>query len=252
MPPWIEALGAEAGLVALIGAGGKKTTLQRVAREHPGRVAVTATTFCGPLEALGSGARRRILDEAGAPLPALQEADAAGPWCILGPPSKKGRYAGLPPEQVRALHDKGGFDATLVKADGARMRGVKAPRAGEPVLPWHTERVVALLSAAVLGQPLTEAVAHRPERIAAVTGLAPGATLTPEALARLIADPRGLLCGTGMATVVPVINQVDDAERQEQAWLAARHALALAEGRLERVVLTCMTAAADPLVAVVR
>ena len=38
-----EVLGARGGVVCLVGAAGKKTTLYRLASEHPGRVGVTAT-----------------------------------------------------------------------------------------------------------------------------------------------------------------------------------------------------------------
>ena len=39
----LDALVAHRGLVCLVGAGGKKTTLYRLAGEHPGRVGITAT-----------------------------------------------------------------------------------------------------------------------------------------------------------------------------------------------------------------
>ena len=249
MTDWIAALGAERGLVALAGAGGKKTALQRIAREHPGRVAATATTFTASLTAIGDDVRNVEDTGEGTPLPAAALDSEARRTCLLGAATKPGRRDPLSPGRVAALHREGGFDATLVKADGARMRGLKAPREGEPVLPPGTETVIGLMAIPVLGAPLDGDHAHRVERLAAVTGLEPGAALTVEALARVIAHPQGLFRDCNGARRVAVINQVDDAARREQAEAVAQRALALG-APVERVVLTCLIAA-EPVVAVV-
>ena len=52
-----------------------------------------------------------------------------------GPSAKPGRLGGVPGELIAGLHAEAGFAVTLVKADGARMRWLKAPRDDEPVLP---------------------------------------------------------------------------------------------------------------------
>ena len=41
----LEALGARRGILAAVGAGGKKTSLYQIFAAHPGRVALTTTTF---------------------------------------------------------------------------------------------------------------------------------------------------------------------------------------------------------------
>ena len=43
MTKLIDALGAHSGIVCAVGAGGKKSVLYQLAREHPGRYALTAT-----------------------------------------------------------------------------------------------------------------------------------------------------------------------------------------------------------------
>jgi probable selenium-dependent hydroxylase accessory protein YqeC len=50
-----------------------------------------------------------------------------------------------------------------------------------------------LMSAEAINQPLSEEIAHRPERIAAVTGVNVGDVLTPEVVARLVMSERGAL-----------------------------------------------------------
>ncbi|MGH6944667.1 MAG: selenium cofactor biosynthesis protein YqeC, partial [Geminicoccaceae bacterium] len=99
------------------------------------------------------------------------------------------------------------------------------------------------------GQALDETVAHRPERVAAVTGAAPGEPLTVDHLARLLSSAQGSLQGVGDATVVPIVNMVDDGSAQTAARRIAERALA-ATRRFDRVVLAAMTAR-DPLIEVI-
>jgi probable selenium-dependent hydroxylase accessory protein YqeC len=165
------------------------------------------------------------------------------------PSPKPGRVGGVSPEVLAKLHDEGRFAVTLVKADGARMRWIKAPSAGEPVLPPGVATVLPLVSAKVFGQPLTEVVAHRLERVVGVTGAQPGEPLTPEHVARLLTSEQGALQGVGSAAVVPIINMVDDEAKRAAARAAARHALAWSN-RLARIVLASMTAT-DPVIEVV-
>lgn len=168
---------------------------------------------------------------------------------FAGPSAKPGRLGGLAPEQVASLHARHDLTATLVKADGARMRLIKAPAEDEPILPPGTATVLPVVSARAIGRPLSPAIAHRPERLSRVTGAAAGETLAPIHLARLLVSATGALHRTGEATVVPIINMVDDQPARLAAREAARQALAMTR-RFERVVLTAMTAG-QPVVEVV-
>jgi len=245
----VDALGAREGIVSIVGAGGKKTTLYALAAAHPGRVGVTTTVF------MAKFSRRLGGHEIVSAVPDLsQEIAVAGrrnrivAWAR--PSEKPGRVGGVTPGEVLAAHDAGGFDVTLVKADGARMRAIKAPEADEPVPADGTTLVVPVVSAAAFGQPLNDTIAHRPERIAAVTGLQPNATITLEAVGALLASPQGALKDTGEARVVPVINAVDTASLHEQAARAARAALD-ATDRFDRVALTSHRGRDEPLVDVI-
>lgn len=247
----LDLLEARRGLVCAIGAGGKKTTLYRLAEAHraagTARIGLTCTVaMAPPPRSLGEP----IIGDPASLASALADPGRHGDLVVYATPSPKpGRVGGVPPDEVQRLHEAGGFGVTLVKADGARMRWIKAPAAGEPVLPAGTATVLALVSAKVFGQPLGETVAHRPERVAAVTGARPGEPLTPGHVARLLSSEAGALHGVGRAAVVAIINMVDDDAKRAAARAAAEQALA-ATTRLRRVVLTRMTAA-DPLVEVI-
>jgi probable selenium-dependent hydroxylase accessory protein YqeC len=155
----------------------------------------------------------------------------------------------VPADLVRRLHATRGFRLTLVKADGARMRLIKAPNPGEPVLPPDPDVILPVVSVHAVGRPLDERIAHRVERLAAITGRTPGDILRPEDLATLLAHPEGALQRAGGATVVPVINAVDDPVRRQAAREAASGALDRTE-RFDRVVLATMIGP-DPLVEVI-
>jgi probable selenium-dependent hydroxylase accessory protein YqeC len=244
----IDALEARDGIVCAVGAGGKKSVLYQLALEHPGRFALTATVhtteFTDEL-----GLQCIIADDAGLRRQ-LRAADSSRSVAYACPSSKPGRHAGVTPETIRAIHREGGFAATFVKADGARMRWIKAPAANEPIVVPGADLVIPVVSARAIAEPLNERVAHRVDRVAAVTGVAPGERLSPEAVGRLLASGHGSLYRTAGGRVAPVINMVDNDDKEELAQAAATAALA-ATSRFDRVVLCCLRRPERPVVAVV-
>lgn len=247
MSELLDLLHARDGIVCATGAGGKKSALFALAARHPGRVAFTTTVHTlPPPGALGArviiAPEERLEDE-------LRAHDDARFIAYACPGDKPGRLTGVPTTRIDALHAACGFDLTLVKADGARMRWVKAPGEDEPVLPAGMTTLLPVLSARALGEPLAERIAHRVERVAALTGATPGEIFMPMHAARLLASAEGLLKGAGDARVVPVINMVDDPARLQLATETAQQALALTI-RFDRIVLARLKDT-DPVVAVI-
>jgi probable selenium-dependent hydroxylase accessory protein YqeC len=244
----LELFNARRGMVCAVGAGGKKSTLYALADAHPGRHAITTTVFMAQFPDDLDG---EIVVEGPGTLAERVRTAGARRVAYACPGDKAGRHGAVPPELVRRLHDECGFETTFVKADGARMRWIKAPRDDEPVLPpGPLACVIPVLSARVLGEPLSERIAHRLDRVMAVTGLREGETIGPAHLAALLTHPEGVLKGGGNAPVVPVFNMVDDPERAAAARQAAELALAHTD-RFARVVLATMRRIGDPIVEVV-
>lgn len=244
----VEILAAGSGVVCLVGAGGKKSTIYRIVAQTTGRVAVTATVHTPPF-------RKRLAAETligrGDELKALVAGASRSRIVAYACPSdKKARLAGVEPGLVVDIHESCGFDLTLVKADGARLRRIKAPGPHEPALPPRCATLIPLVSVRAVGEPLDDSVAHRPELVAELTGAEPGWRITADHVARLLAHPRGGLKHAERAErVIPVINMVDTAEQRYTARLIAEQVLERAPG-LDRVVLTRMVAE-DPVVDVV-
>jgi probable selenium-dependent hydroxylase accessory protein YqeC len=245
----LDLLDARSGIVGAVGAGGKKSLLQHLATTHPGRVAITATVFTTYFqEHLGFEVAIDEDDQLPSRVASLDPARSVAYAC---PGDKPGRRAGASAATIERIHRECGFAATYVKADGARMRMVKAPAEDEPALPPGCTTVVPILSARAIGERLTSRIAHRVERVEQVAGMRENDPITAEHLGRLLASPDGMMKSTGSRRVVPVINMVDDDERAALARRAAEVALQLAD-RFDRVVLTCLARMDDPLVDVVR
>lgn len=246
----LEVLGATHGLVCCVGAGGKKSTLYRLAAAHLGRVGLTATAH---IERFSTAhARQGVIadeatleDEVAARLQQDRRVFFAKP-CAL-----PGRLEGVSFSQLARIRERCGFDLCLVKADGARNRILKAPAAHEPALPPETDTVIPVCSIRAIGLPLDEKVCHRPELFAEITGLALGGTIEPLHLARLLASPQGSLRGVGNARVIPLINMVDDGRLEALAVAVAKTALRLTS-RFESVVLAAMRDEARPIRRIIR
>lgn len=247
-PLLIDLLGARDGIVCAVGAGGKKSVLYQLIREHPGRVALTATVHTTEFPA--DLPIEQIVDDEAMLRDRVLAAGQSRSVAYASPSGKAGRHAGVSAATIRSIHDEGRFAATFVKADGARMRWIKAPAKDEPMMVPGADTVIPVVSARVIGEPLSERVAHRIERVEAVTGVARGMPLTPEAVARLMVSEEGALHLTGAARVVPVINMVDNARQEEMARATATAAIAMTS-RFDRVVLCCLRRTSGPVVAVV-
>lgn len=248
MSELLDVLEARTGIICAVGAGGKKTTLYRLAGLHPGRVGITATVpiarFPRTLDA------EEVIADVEELARAVVEAAARHRRIAFALPEvKKARYGGLPGELLREIRNRAGFDCVLVKADGARMRWIKAPDDSEPLIPSGATTVLPVVSARAIGEPLSEQIAHRPSRVEAVTGARIGEPLSTTHVARLLASPAGALRDTGHALIVPILNMVDSNALRRVAERAARQALDLTD-RFDRVVLTSAERR-DPLVQVI-
>ena len=237
----LDGLEAGSGIVCVIGAGGKKSTMMRLAQAQGERVALSATTRI-PRQGLRGCAR--LLSFEGRPC-AAEVMARLGPERVVayaGAPARAERLEGLDPALIREVHDEGGFAATYVKADGARNRLAKAHGPGEPRLVPGAATVLLVASVRALGRPLEERVVHRHRRFAALAGARPGDAVTAAHLGAVLAWQLRELAGAGAAHIVAVVNMVDDDERLAAARAVAREVVRHG-APVRRLALTSMTAA---------
>jgi len=244
----LEALGARTGVVCMVGAGGKKSTMYRLAQAHDGRVAVTTTVHIPPFPTW-LDADPVVTDAAELGALVLAAARQRKRIAYATRTDKPGRFGGVAAHTVAQLHLQAKFDVTLVKADGARRKYIKGPGGRQPIVPDNAATVIPVVSALVAGKPLEQRSAHYVENMAALLGLQPGEILKPLHVAKtLAAYVQGAWLPAG-AQLVPLINMAEDqASRSAAAEIAA--ALLELVPRVTRVVIAHMQAN-DPLVAVV-
>ena len=195
--------------VAVVGAGGKKTTLYTLASRLSNAV-VTASVRIPIFDPHVS-----VVSVTQDPVARLETASAEEfPLGLVPEREREDRYLGYESAVVTDLgstHD----GPVLVKADGARSREFKAPDDREPQIPAASDVVIPIASVDVVGEPLTEATVHRPERVVAVAreaglDVTVGTTVTPELVGTVLAsDTGGMKDIPADATPVPLVNKVD-------------------------------------------
>jgi len=118
------------------------------------------------------------------------------------------KLMGLTPAEVCQLHAHHTDALLVVEADGARGLQLKAPGEHEPQIPACADVVCVLVHLDAIGQPLDERIAHRVERIARITGTAPGQMITSELVIALMTHAEGGLKGIpASARKVAVLTQ---------------------------------------------
>lgn len=173
-------------LIAIVGAGGKSTLLFALGGELVAggrRVILTTTTKM---------ARDQVTEPAcWSDDPAIVEAAlVGGPALFVAQDEIPGKITGPSPEAVNRLFGDTTADYVVVEADGARSMSIKAPAAHEPAIPSWSTLVIVVVGIDAVGRRVVEA-AHRPDRVASLTGLAPESILTVRDVAAIISHPDG-------------------------------------------------------------
>lgn len=253
------ALGVRGGITAVMGSGGKTTTVDVLSRQlaqgHTGphateldatprasalsktpRQAGSRNACAGSSASHGVAALRarivlttstHIRPFAGRPLyTGTDAAELAALLCThgavcCGSPDASGKLA------APAL----GFDElascaahVLVEADGSRSLPLKAHGPHEPVIPAGTRTLIVVVGANGFNRPIACAV-HRPERFCALAGCNEAEPATPELVARAIAEERtqGIIPRVDGREPLVLLTHVNDAATEA---LAARFARA--------------------------
>ncbi len=234
----LDVFDAHKGIIALAGAGGKKSTMYRLASAHSGRIAVTSTVHTPRFRQ-----RMNVVEVVSDETELLERITAAAvssyriAYAQTG--VKAARLRGVSPEIVQTIHEQLGFDATFVKADGARLRWLKAPNHNKPALPCGTTVLISILSVRAIGKLLTDELAHHAPDVANAMKIELGEKITAVHLARLMSSHHEVLDNAGDIKLIPVLNMVENKEDLKLARLAAEQALERSS-QFSRVVLASM------------
>ncbi len=194
-------------LVALVGGGGKTTSLYALAHEArlvDSTVITTTSTHMMPHPTL-------FLTDSGEPahLRAL-----LGQYGIItvGDLTREDKMTG--PRDLGVCKEVA--DIVLVEADGARVRPLKAPADHEPVIPPEADAVVAVCGMDCLGGAI-ERVCHRPQQVAALLERPLDHIITPADVAKILLSERGSRKNVGVRPFACILNKADTPARQAGA-----------------------------------
>ena len=202
-----------------MGGGGKTTALFTLAREFPAPVIVAATAQLA-LEQATLADRHVFVDDA----TSLDIQLPTSVTLFTGPSNHGGKTTGLSAHALqRVLELAERYHAPLlIEADGSKGLPLKAPAEHEPPIPEFVDTVIYVVGLSGLGQPLDARHVHRPERYASLSGLSIGDTITVEAIASVLRDPRGGLKNVPpQARRIALLNQADTPELQALAQIIA-------------------------------
>lgn len=208
---------------ALVGAGGKTTLMNALARhwaKSGQRVIVSASTHIArPKE--GCVAKNRA---------ELERLLKSHRIVTAGADAPEGKLTAI--QSMTVSDYKALADAVLIEADGAKHLPCKVPEKHEPAIPEECDIVLAVLGMDALGKSLKD-VCFRRRRAMEFLQTDENHLMTEEDLVKILASHQGSRKGVGDREYYAVLNKCDDAARMAQAERMARM---LKEAGVERVV----------------
>ncbi|MCX8024009.1 MAG: selenium cofactor biosynthesis protein YqeC [Thermanaerothrix sp.] len=211
---------SEHSKVALVGAGGKTTSLFALARCLEGPVILTNSAHLGRSQA--ALADYHITVESPAEVDVIFSSLKEGVILITGVERESGRLIGLTGDALNRIyyHTERLNLPVFIEADGSRMRPLKAPAEHEPPIPEWVNTVVVVCGLSGLGKPLNETTVFRSEIFSQLTGVPLDHPITPSALVTYLLHPQGGLKNIPHhARRIVLFNQWNECEPEDQATL---------------------------------
>ncbi len=229
---------ARGEMVALIGAGGKTTTMFHLAKElrrQGYKILVTTTTKI--FKPAKPHVDRLFLVEDVQSLINIS-AEITGP-VIIGAGcgvNREGKLLGMPVAWLDQLNANNIFDAILVEADGAASRLLKVPDNGEPVIPPSCQTTIWVVAIKVIGKPFTDDWVHRAARARDLLGVAADTTVSEELLLQLLQHEAG--CRKSIPPASRQLALINQADSPEEMAAAQELGVKLQKLNFDKVVIT--------------
>jgi len=203
-------------MVCIVGAGGKTSTMFRLAQELSSkgkRVLVTTTTaIYYPEKWLFDNiivSEKEDMD--------LFKSSSDSCITVFGRVlSSEGKLLGINPKFLDAIFLKDIFDYIIVEGDGSKGRSVKAPAEHEPVIPSNTTKLVGLIGMDCIGKYVCAENVHRAERLCSILGCREGDLIDTKMIEKLILHKQGLFKAAPKQTEKYLILNKADGENERQ------------------------------------
>ncbi|SJZ33474.1 selenium cofactor biosynthesis protein YqeC [Selenihalanaerobacter shriftii] len=247
-----KVLEVEAGdIISLVGAGGKTSTMFRLAQELKQRSQdkIITTTTTKILKPSSTETEKLIIGRDLTVLIDKINREEASLVTIAKELTSNGKLSGIDPDWINRLTD---LDTTIiVEADGAACKDFKIPNQQEPILPSKTDLLLPVIGSRIVGKDLTPQNLHRASLLRKINPqLHLGQPITVEIIVEILLNDSGysLLNQQQNYRVIPLINQVDTPLRYDFALKMAKR---LVKAGIEKVVLTAVKSK-KPVVKVVK
>ncbi len=244
LPDLLNVFRIEPGMrVAIVGSGGKTSTLIQIAKQIGKGVILTTTTHIGASQ-IDQGMRHIIIRD-GEQI-SIDDLNLENNITLFtSEPIDEFRSPGPAEYVLNDLADKTktGKLVMLIEADGSRGIPLKAPANHEPVIPGWVDLVIVVAGCSALGKTFNEQTVHRMIEYQTLAGISPGEVITPEVAVKVLIDKHGGLKNIPYsAEKVLLLNQADTAEIQA----AAKKVANLAVGKYDRVIIASMNRQENP------
>lgn len=177
--------------IAIVGAGGKTTSLFQLASELQGRVVVTTTTHLG-INQIAQADAHHVIESPGEIIPILAK-EKARVILISGGNFKQDRIKGPPRDVIAEIGNlvKKQICHVLVEADGSRGLPIKAPADHEPPIPEWVNQVINIAGLQCIGRLVDSSTVHRPEQFLALSGAKPTDPIEFDDIMRVAINQKG-------------------------------------------------------------
>lgn len=227
--------------LALIGAGGKSSTMGRIAAELEGFCPVILTTSTKLLDTQHTLAEKhRIVEAPGDVENIRMELREFSSIIVTGPHAEdEPKWLGVDEGILDRLHELAlELGAVLVvEADGARGSSLKVPAEHEPVIPGWVDLVVPLIGLDIVGKPLDANSVHREELVASLLDVEIGTMIEPRHLVEVLRSPQGAMKGVPAGADVRVmLNKAETPGRLASGRVIAKAMLTVPDIRSTLIV----------------
>jgi len=182
-------------LITFVGAGGKTTTMFKLARElrNKGK-SVLVTTTTAIYYPKNEKCDRIIVLENDSKI-IFEESLVHGITVIGDRVTEEGKLKGIESGLVDRIYSKMIFDFVLVEGDGAKGRPIKVPADYEPVIPRFSTNIVAVIGLDALGKRINEDNVHRVKQFCYITNKKVNDIITEEDIVLIACNENGVFKG---------------------------------------------------------
>lgn len=202
-------------MIAIVGAGGKTTTMMDLARFFKAQgcsVLVTTTTRIFLPEA--SFYDHLYLDPE---ICLTCTSDLKGSITVIGSGLEpNGKIVSVESEWLDYCYAKYIYDVILIEADGAKHKPIKAPAEHEPVIPQKTTHVIGVIGLDAIGTAIEERNVHRADFFKNIVNAIDNEKITKDMIVKLILHPLGLFKNAPHdSEKIVILNKAVNTERVE-------------------------------------